>query len=57
VSSINDLELDTSAVCVKLSIKNTDRTAKIDLDKKINVEEVKAKMLKKESKLRVVLPY
>jgi hypothetical protein len=42
---------------VKLSIKNTDRTAKIDLDKKINVEEVKAKMLKKESKLRVVLPY
>lgn len=57
VQSINDLELDISPNCVKLKIKDSNKKVEISLDKKVNVNQVKAKMAKKEGKLKVTLPY
>jgi hypothetical protein len=51
------MELDISPVCVKLRIKENNKKTEINLDKKINVEQVKAKLAKKEGKLKVTLPF
>lgn len=57
VQSISEMELDISPVCVKLKITSSQRTAEIPLQKKAKVDQVRAKLLKKEQKLRVTLPY
>lgn len=51
------LELDISPTCVKLKIKNTNKQAQSELGRAANVEQVRAKMAKKEAKLKVTLPY
>lgn len=55
VQSISELELDISAICVRL--KAGDRSVQIDLQHRANVDQARAKLLKKEHKLRVSLPY
>lgn len=57
IQSIAELELDISPMCVKLKIVGSERSAQIDLQRRANVDQTRAKLLKKEQKLRVTLPY
>jgi len=57
VQSISELELDISEVCVRLKITSSQRCVQIDLQHRANVDQTRAKLLKKEQKLRVSLPY
>lgn len=48
--------MDVSAKCIRLNITKDDRKAEIKLPREVDVDKVKAKMQKKESKLLITLP-
>ena len=57
ISSIKEVELDVSTRCIKISLPSLSKRREINLEKPVNVDSVKAKLLKKEGKLSVILPF